>query len=215
MSSEGQTPEPAFHRLLIDRIQAADLHLEVSSAAFVQLSLYYELLSKWNQRINLTALPLDGFPARTLDKLLVEPLAAAAFVDNDPADWLDLGSGGGSPALPLKIVRPALSLTMVEARSKKASFLREAVRELALEGASVEESRIEELPTRQSVDLITVRALKLDAPIVAAIHRLLRSEGRLLTFGGDASVEILPDFRVVNRCALPADVGELIVHEKT
>ena len=107
---------------------------------------YFGLLDRWNAKINLTALPLRPPTDETFDRLFVEPLAAARFLPDESAMWLDLGSGGGSPAIPLNVVRPRLKLTMVESKVRKAAFLREAVRVLKLGNAAVENSRIELLP---------------------------------------------------------------------
>src|SRR6516164_7658019 len=118
-------------RLLLRSEKAS---VKVSEEAIEQLGRYFELLAKWNAKINLTALPLDPPTRETLDRLFVEPLAAARYFPRDPVAWFDLGSGGGSPAIPLKILHPEASLTMVEARVRKAAFLREAVRGLVLWG---------------------------------------------------------------------------------
>src|SRR3954447_20549562 len=128
---------------------------------------YYRLLAHWNTKINLTALPLDPPTDETFDRLLVEPLGAAKQIPtHTPGVWFDLGSGGGSPAIPLKIARPALRLTMIESKERKGAFLREAVRVLGLENAKVETSRFEDIagtPEFSGVaDLVTVRAVKLD-----------------------------------------------------
>lgn len=171
------------------------------------LAVYYELLARWNQRINLTALQLDPLRDSTLDRLLVEPLVAAGLVADSPVSWFDLGSGGGSPAVPMKIVRPAPSLTMVEARGKKGAFLREVVRELGLAGTTVLTCRIEELDAPAAADLITVRAVKAEPGLFVSAGRLLRPGGRLLVFGlprqalhgrdspftADPPVQLLPD----------------------
>jgi len=69
---------------------------------------YFRLLAQWNAKINLTALPLQSPTDATFDRLFIEPLAAAALVPDDPVAWFELGSGGGSPALPLKMIRPSL-----------------------------------------------------------------------------------------------------------
>jgi 16S rRNA (guanine527-N7)-methyltransferase len=61
---------------------------------------------------------------------------------------MDIGSGGGSPAIPLKLCAPAASLTMVEAKARKSAFLREAIRALRLDRSSVETARYEELLAR-------------------------------------------------------------------
>jgi 16S rRNA (guanine527-N7)-methyltransferase len=228
--------EPGFRDRLDERIKTADLPITLTPSCFDQFVQYFQLLRKWNRRINLTALPIETFPSPMIDRLFVEPLAAAEFIVNSPAVWLDLGSGGGSPALPLKIVRPAMSLTMVESRSKKAAFLREAVNLLRLEQAEIQEARIEDLPERLGspiADLITMRAVKVDASIADAMRRLLRPGGRLLLFGSetfdgsfqsDSSVTMdglqraaespFSGFRSVRGRELPGGGGRLSVLEK-
>ncbi len=147
---------------------------------------YFRLLGHWNPTINLTALPLDPPTDETFDRLLVEPLAAAKQIDGGEERWFDLGSGGGSPAIPLKIVRPALNLTMVESKSRKGAFLREAIRTLDLKGASVAEARFQDLAQdgqyRRSASLVTVRAVRTDDELFSIAAELLKGGGRLLLF---------------------------------
>jgi 16S rRNA (guanine527-N7)-methyltransferase len=172
---------------LLARIDRAGIVL--SAAAIEALEDYFALLARWNPKVNLTALPLDPPRDETFDRLFVEPLVAAQHVhptssapSGIPA-WFDLGSGGGSPAIPLKIVRPEWPLTMVEARERKAAFLREAVRALRLQGAEVSNVRAEELQSSNgSADLVTVRAVKLDAELGRVVHRLLSATGILAVF---------------------------------
>src|SRR5262249_24584333 len=90
-------------------IELTDLHSE-------QLEAYYRLPTHGKRRINLTALPMDEISGNAIERLLVEPLAAAQHFSRDNVYWMDLGSGGGSPAIPLKVVRPSAVLTMIEAR---------------------------------------------------------------------------------------------------
>ncbi|MEO8258513.1 MAG: RsmG family class I SAM-dependent methyltransferase, partial [Acidobacteriota bacterium] len=102
--------------------------------------------------------------------------------------WIDLGSGGGSPAIPLKIVRPQLRLTMVEARERKAAFLREAARQLAMDGVDVLNERFELLSARHPELggrhlLVTVRAVRIDMALLQSCRWLLAPGGRLLLFG--------------------------------
>jgi 16S rRNA (guanine527-N7)-methyltransferase len=155
------------------------------------LARYYELLGRWNPRINLTALRLDDFPDVTIDRLLIEPLIAAPFIEDTPLIWFDLGSGGGSPAIPIKLLRPATRLTMVESRSRKTAFLREAVRTLELGGTSVWTGRLEDLPesgvTPGSAALVTVRAVKVDVGLLAVAGSLLETRGQLVLFGTSAA----------------------------
>src|SRR5437762_13109583 len=121
---------PEFRELL--RWRAKALNLLVSDAQAIALETYFRLLAQWNSKINLTAFPLSKPTDATFDRLLIEPLAAAQFVEDVELTWIDLGSGGGSPALPMNIARPGLRLTMVESKSRKAAFLREAARCLQL-----------------------------------------------------------------------------------
>ena len=147
---------------------------------------YFHLLSRWNTKINLTALPLQEPTDQTFDRLFIEPLAAARHVGSEPESWWDLGSGGGSPAIPLKVARPMLSLTMVEAKTRKAAFLREAIRALRLGDTDVLHSRFEDAVSTDAVagshGLVTVRAVRTDRRLFAIAAKLLRHGGRLLLF---------------------------------
>jgi 16S rRNA (guanine527-N7)-methyltransferase len=189
-----------FRDRLRRRARRADVPLDPSVVE--QLEAYYRLLARWNEKINLTALPLRELRDETIDRLLVEPLAAARHVPDSLTDWFDLGSGGGSPALPLKIVRPDARLTMVESRTRKAAFLREAVRVLGLGRTSVENARMEEVAARpgasKSAQLVTVRAVRIDRAVWQAANALLRDDGRLLLFRSDqAELDLDPRFRVL------------------
>ena len=172
-----------FRDRLANRAGSAGLTL--AAHVVERLELYFRLLAHWNTRINLTALALDEPTDETFDRLLVEPLAASRLVADFPLTWLDLGSGGGSPAIPLKILRSQLVLTMVEAKERKAAFLREASRVLGLVDVGVENARFEDLAPSLggTVDLVTVRAVRADSALFVAAAQLLVEGGRLLWFG--------------------------------
>jgi 16S rRNA (guanine527-N7)-methyltransferase len=177
-----------FRERLLERIRRADLILP--SPALDALEAYYNLLTHWNKRINLTSLPLEPMTERSLERLIVEPLTAASYVEDGPINWFDLGSGGGSPAIPLKIARPRTRLTLVESRSRKAAFLREAARELQLTDAHVIADRFENLVSttpQSTVEMITARAVRLDSELLSAVSSMLIPAGRLLFFGADAA----------------------------
>ena len=182
-----------------DRLARRTQHAKVPLALpmLEPLESYYRLLARWNAKINLTALPLDAPTDETFDRLLVEPLAASLRIKDSRATWLDLGSGGGSPAIPMKIARPALSLTMVESKERKSAFLREATRALGLVDTDVVTGRFEELaedPQRVSrADLITIRAVKADVELYRVAGRLLRPGGELLMFRPARATSTDPD----------------------
>jgi 16S rRNA (guanine527-N7)-methyltransferase len=180
------------------------------------LARYVAILRKWNRTINLTALPLENPPDRTFIRLLVEPLQAAPYVGEGPLDWFDLGSGGGSPAIPLKIVRREATLTMVESRHRKAAFLREAAASLALAGTRVLAIRVEELERYAqpgSVDLFTARALRLEIKHIRVLAALLRPGGRLLLFGSKPWKEAMCGLEVLQRVALAGGESTLQILE--
>lgn len=160
--------------------------LSLSSLQIDQLQTYLSQLSRWNRTINLTSLSLEGFPEQTLNKLIGEPLICASMLEDKALEWTDLGSGGGSPALPMRVVLSGAALRMVEARSRKVAFLRDAARTMGLSGVEVLNVRVEELGQQMAegaMDLITLRALKLDQSICLATKRLAASSAQLALFG--------------------------------
>ena len=154
-----------------------------------KLEIYYQLLTKWNAKINLTAFRLspegdDG----AIDRLLIEPVVAARYVPENARTLLDAGSGGGSPAIPLKLASQNVALRMVEVKTRKAVFLREAVRALGLKDAEVETSRFEELLPRaelhESVDIVSIRAVRVETRTLNTLQAFLRPGGKLMLFRG-------------------------------
>jgi 16S rRNA (guanine527-N7)-methyltransferase len=109
------------------------LGLELTPGQIEQFLIFLELLLKWNRKMNLTALrsPSQIISRHFLDSLLLLPHLP------ETGRLLDLGSGAGFPGLPLKIARPGLSIDLVEATARKASFLKEAIRRLRLSGIAV------------------------------------------------------------------------------
>jgi 16S rRNA (guanine527-N7)-methyltransferase len=174
-----------FREVLSERARIADV--SVDEEALAKLETYFELLSHWNKRINLTSLPLEPLGDRAVDRLFIEPLLAAPLISPNAASWFDLGSGGGSPAFPLRIVRPVALLSLVESRERKAAFLREVIRELKLPGTQVLTTRIETLVEEDgnsaTADLVTVRAVRMSAPLFSQLDRLLKPGAQAMLFG--------------------------------
>lgn len=143
------------------------------------LATYLELLARWNKRINLTAYSLDSPSDDAIDRLIVEPVAMARFVRPDDRVTIDVGSGGGSPALPFRLAAPSLRQVLVESRVRKAAFLREAVRQLGMEGVRVENCRLEEMSgDKGSAHIVTMRAVRSDAALLRAVQALMVPGGR-------------------------------------
>jgi len=198
--------------------RAVTLGSRISEAQARQFERYYNLLAKWNPRINLTALSLgDVPPPETLDRLFVEPLIASEMISEARFSVLDIGSGAGSPAIPIKILRPSIDLTMVETRSRKAAFLREVVRTLELREVDVRDARFQDVVLQLPgiFDIVTVRALRIDAELLQAVEFVLEPDGRFMPFGVDGAPpgfavlerRLLPNGSFVVSCRRPSDVG--------
>lgn len=182
-----------FRERLSRRARATGVALEPSVVD--GLETYYQLLTKWNAKINLTAFRLtpDGTD-EAIDRLLIEPVVAARYVPDNARTLLDAGSGGGSPAIPLKLASKNLSLRMVEVKTRKAVFLREAVRTLGLRDVAVETSRFEELLPRpelhEALDLVSIRAVRIETRTLNSLQAFLRPGGKLLLFRGSSKTDL-------------------------
>lgn len=178
---------------ILRRADRACVALEIGVAE--KLAVYVEMLQRWNVRINLTAL-VDNDEG--LDRLVIEPVSAARYLPKT-GSLIDIGSGGGSPALPLKIVHPGLSLRMVESKTRKGAFLRQAVRELMLPSVEVDVCRYEELLARPELhemhDVLTVRAVRLDRNALRNLQALVRPGGLMGLLGGRLVTDTLDDVR--------------------
>lgn len=151
---------------------------------------YLALLLSWNRKINLTSIRDLNLVIRRhfLDSIAVVPYLTPA------GRLMDVGSGAGFPGLPLKIVLPAKEVLLVEARRKKANFLREVSRRLNIEGLQIIEGRLEDLKAKEIglFDEVVTRAfgdtdlfLKLSSP-------LLSRRGRSLILHGPKGAELFP-----------------------
>ncbi len=162
--------------------------VSVSPDLRAQLETYYRLLTTWNTKINLTGLDLTDPSPETLDRLLIEPLVAARHVPPAASRMLDIGSGGGSPAIPLALAASSLRLLMVESKTRKSVFLREAIRALALPGADVATARFEELLARPDLheghDLLTIRAVRVETRVLMSLQAFVKPGGHLFLFRG-------------------------------
>lgn len=158
--------------------RSAAARLTLTSELSEKLVAYYELLERWNRKINLTSL---NTPDEAIDRLLLEPVAAASALPSSP-HLIDLGSGGGSPAIPLALALQSRLLVMVESRSRKAAFLREAARQLGL-AATVENARFQEVRGYASAfDLVTIRAVRIDEPTLATAAGFAKAGGSIALF---------------------------------
>jgi 16S rRNA (guanine527-N7)-methyltransferase len=176
-------PPRDFRSRLVRRASKLNLFLQDDAAG--KLTAYYELLLRWNRKINLTSI-VDADEA--IDRLLLEPIVAARHFPARAKRLMDVGSGGGSPAIPFKLLNPELHLTMVEVKARKSAFLREAVRHLSLANTAVENTRFEELLARpdlhETQDVVSLRAVRAEARVLTSLQAFISPGGILMLFRG-------------------------------
>ncbi|MCC7096269.1 MAG: 16S rRNA (guanine(527)-N(7))-methyltransferase RsmG [Thermomonas sp.] len=165
-----------MHDALRPELEAGLRRFGLDPALATPLLDYLALLARWNAAYNLTAI---RNPRQMLTKHLLDSLAMQPFVA-DLNTLADLGTGPGLPGIPLAIATPTLAVTLVESNGKKARFLREAVRKLALTNVTVAESRIEAFQPGTTFDAITARALATLPLILQLGGHLLGVDGHLL-----------------------------------
>jgi 16S rRNA (guanine527-N7)-methyltransferase len=154
----------------------SEFDLTVNDKQVQQIQRYIDILLAWNDKISLTAI---RDPLEILHRHFCESMFAAVAVPVENGRLADVGSGGGFPGLPLKIMRPGLQVFLIESNIKKATFLAEVVRELGLTDARVLVNRYEELTEDVApLDFVCSRALGDFQPFLewAASERVLASQ---------------------------------------
>lgn len=138
----------------------------------LQLLAFVDLLKKWNSTYNLTALRDEQsvINHHILDSLTLLPYVTKA------RGLIDVGSGGGMPGIPIAIARPDLPVALLDANSKKTSFLQQAAIELGLSNVQVITGRVEAMVGEQ-FDVITSRAFAELADFVSITRQLMAKGG--------------------------------------
>lgn len=143
-------------------------------------------LMQWNKKMNLTAIcnPLEIAVKHVLDSIV-----PSRMIPSGKKKLLDIGSGGGFPGIPLKILIPSLSVTLIDASRKKISFLKHVIRTLKLEKIDAVHIRAEDMAGTAGVekkfDIIISRALTSLASFVAMALPLLSENGMIIALKGN------------------------------
>jgi len=151
------TTVPACPSAAVIRRALGEFKIPIFDDQVLQIQQYMEILLTWNEKVNLTAI---RDPLEILYRHFCESMYAAEAIPLKNGRLADVGSGGGFPGLPLKILRPDLQVFLVESNIKKATFLAEVIRELELTSAQVLARRYEELGEEVApLDYVCSRAL--------------------------------------------------------
>jgi 16S rRNA (guanine527-N7)-methyltransferase len=205
--------EPELREFTISSVR--ELGLTIGDSQTEQFMRYLAHLIEWNKTINLTAI-ID--PKEIIIKHFVDSLAAfvaTSFPQNGLV--LDVGSGGGFPGIPLKIMKSDMRLVLIEPVQKKCSFLNSVIGLLKLQDVSTFDGTIEQYakrPIRHVIDMVVVRALKYEE-IRKHLPALLASKGKVVLYRTEAikKQEIGEEFHLVNETALilPQGSGRRVV----
>jgi 16S rRNA (guanine527-N7)-methyltransferase len=161
----GKTQVPSESAI---RRAMAEFQVNVNEEQVKQIQQYIDVLLKWNEKINLTAI---RDPLEILYRHICESAFGTAILSVGQCRLADVGSGGGFPGIPMKIAKPEMDLFLVESNMKKATFLTEVVRELGLTGVRVLVSRYEELAEDVApLDFACSRAVGEFAPLLEWAH---------------------------------------------
>jgi 16S rRNA (guanine527-N7)-methyltransferase len=160
----------------------AEMGMSLSEECIQSFELFAEELKKWNRKVNLTSIHKDVDIA--IKHILDALIFATCVKDGDRV--LDIGSGAGVPAIPLKIVKPEVHVVSVDAVGKKILFQRHIARVLGLNDFEALHARVEALHATHAgnFDVITSRAFSRLEMFVALAAPLLKSGGRMIAMKG-------------------------------
>lgn len=168
------------------------------------IQVYLELLLKWNARTNLTAI---RDPEELVQRQIGESLFAAQLLPQT-GTLLDFGSGAGFPGIPIQMICLGLRITLAESQGKKAGFLREAVRTLALP-CEIWPKRVEDLPVERDFDVVTMRAVDATALALPVAASRVAPGGSLLRYIAADVLEEPAGWRAVAELQLPRSAGRV------
>ena len=167
---------------------AKELGVELSDKQIELFILYLSLLKRRNEKMNLTSRRTDR---DIILKHFIDSILPAEHIDRNAA-LLDIGSGGGFPGVPLKIVRPDLDVTLIESSEKKVSFLKDLIRKLGLSGIKALSARAEDARNsipRQSFDCVITRAVGSVEHVLELSLPYVRKDGLIILMRGRSGAE--------------------------
>lgn len=148
-------------------------------------STYIDILLKWNERINLTAV---RDPEEMVTRHFGESFFAAGILQPySPTSLIDLGSGAGFPGIPLAMLMPETKVTLIESNQKKSTFLKEVIFALKLTNVSVFSVRGEDY--QQKAAMVTMRAVERFEQALPIALNLVDQEGRVALMIGASQAE--------------------------
>lgn len=175
-----------------DKLQLEEIlrKSDLPESAVQHLSHYYELVLKWNTRVQLTTVTR---PAEFADRHLDESVLAAGKIQDAIEEVWDLGTGLGIPGLPIAILRPDLAVKLVESNRDKSIFLEEAAYQLGLKNVEVIRQRIQTLAQLTEIACITIRAVERMEKRLLDLLEIGARASQILIFGNPETEQLMRD----------------------
>jgi len=180
----------------------AGLGIDLTVEAIARLELYFTELKKWARKINLIARSTSD--EQIVENHFLDSLTIMPLLDGLQGHLLDIGTGAGFPALVCKVACPELTVTLVEPRLKRVSFLGHMVRSLGLQQVKLLSCRVEDqvqLPSSLEFSHITARAVTDIGSFLRMAERFSSSSPRLICMKGPKWQEELKEAEQILACS--------------
>jgi 16S rRNA (guanine527-N7)-methyltransferase len=193
------------------------LNLKISDHKAQLMAMHAKELMQWNKKINLTAIKE---PLHIVEKHFIDCIAASVFIEGKKS-IIDLGSGGGFPGIPLKIINPELKVVLIDSSRKKVNFLKHVIRLLNLKNIDAIHSRVQDLQEnhlyKNQFDSVISRAFTNLTDFVELAMPFLKPEGIIYAMKGkkvknEITTELTKKFDIKNNFyKLPFEQSERYV----
>jgi len=186
-------------RKFCDRLKQGceKIQVDITSEQISLMAAHATQLILWNKKINLTAIVE---PQAMAEKHFIDALAVQSFLGQEKR-MMDMGTGGGFPSIPLKILNPDREFVLVDSSRKKVTFLKHVIRTLGLKNIEAFHCRVEDLAEDDlhagTYDAVISRAFAGLDKFVGLALPLLKPEGKIYALKGkQAPEEITPELKV-------------------
>ncbi len=161
----------------------AEMQISATGEQTNQLHTYLELLVKWNQAYNLTAI---SDPTKMVSYHVLDSLSLFDLIENH-ASCLDVGTGAGLPGIPLAIMRPETHWVLLDSNGKKTRFVQQVIASCRLSNVKVVQSRVQDYHADSLFDIIVSRAYASVEDFIASVNHLWHKDKILITMKTEMS----------------------------
>lgn len=169
-----------------------ELNLTITDNQIEDFFTYKDLLLSWNEKINLTAITNEK---EIILKHFIDSISVCRYIDFSGKNVIDIGTGAGFPAIPIKIFCPDFSITLLDALNKRINFLKEVASKINIQNVTFLHKRAEDIdsPLRESFDICTARAVASLNILLEYAMPFVKLDGMFIAFKGSNVYEEIDD----------------------